>query len=102
MPPAARVGDLTAHGTPLTPPPPPGGSLDVIIGNRPAWRATVDVHVCPLVNGTVPHTGGTVLKGSLTVFIDKRPAVRALDNVVETGGGPNQITAGCPTVVIGG
>jgi uncharacterized Zn-binding protein involved in type VI secretion len=102
MPPAARVGDLTAHGTPLTPAAPPGGSLDVIIGKKPAWRCLDDVHTCPLVNGTVPHVGGTVLKGSLSVFINKRPAVRMLDNVVETAGGPNQITSGCASVVIGG
>ena len=102
MPPAARIGDLTAHGAPLTPATPPGGSLDVMIGGKPAWRALDDVHTCLLVNGTVPHVGGPVLKGSLTVFIDKRPAVRSLDSVVESGGGPNQITAGCPTVVIGG
>jgi uncharacterized Zn-binding protein involved in type VI secretion len=101
MPFAARMGDLTAHG-PLTPMTPPGGSRTVIIGGRPAWRAIDDQHVCPLVNGTVPHTGGKVLKGSLTVYIDKRPAVRQFDVVVETGGGPNQISAGCETVVIGG
>jgi uncharacterized Zn-binding protein involved in type VI secretion len=99
MPPAARAGDFTAHGTPL---PPPGGSLDVLIGGMPAWRAMVDTHTCPLVNGTVPHGTGKVLKGSRSVFINKKPAARALDSVVEAGGGPNQITAGCPTVVIGG
>lgn len=33
--PAARVGDPTAHGNPLGPGP---GSLDVLIGGRPAWR----------------------------------------------------------------
>lgn len=102
MPPAARVGDLTAHGTPLTPSTPPGGSLNVIIGKKPAWRAVDDIHMCPLVNGTVPHSGGPVLKGSLTVLINGRPAVRALDNVVEGGGGPNQIASGCESVVIGG
>lgn len=36
MPPSARVGDLTAHGSPLTPGP---GSLNVLIGAMPAWRA---------------------------------------------------------------
>ena len=36
MPDAARLTDLTTHGTPLT----PGiGSLDVTIGMQPAWRA---------------------------------------------------------------
>lgn len=36
MPDAARVGDMTSHGPPLN----PGiGSLDVLIGYMPAWRA---------------------------------------------------------------
>ncbi len=35
-PPAARTGDMTSHGTPLSPGP---GSLNVIIGSKPAWRA---------------------------------------------------------------
>lgn len=36
MPLAARVSDSTAHGSPLAPGP---GSLDVLIGAMPAWRA---------------------------------------------------------------
>ena len=36
MPPAARVGDQTSHGTPLGPDP---GSANVLIGGMPAWRA---------------------------------------------------------------
>jgi hypothetical protein len=100
MPPAARVGDLTAHGTPLTPSTPPGGSLNVLIGGQPAWRAG-DVHICPLVSGTVPHVGGSVAPGSLTVQINKMPAARAKDQIVE-GGPPNTISAGCLTVQIGG
>jgi uncharacterized Zn-binding protein involved in type VI secretion len=102
MPPAARVGDLLAHGPPLTPAKPPPGSVDVIIGNKPAWRALVDMHVCPLVNGTVPHGSGAVLKGSISVLINGKPAARMLDKVVEAGGGPNQIVSGCESVVIGG
>ncbi len=101
MPPAARVGDLTAHGTPLTPATPPGGSLNVMIGNKPAWRATVDAHVCPLVTGTVPHTGGVVLVGSLSVLINGMAAARMNDKIVETGP-PNTIAAGCTSVMIGG
>lgn len=33
-PPAARINDMTAHGTPLVPGPP---SSNVIIGGQPAW-----------------------------------------------------------------
>lgn len=101
MPLAARVGDTTSHGTPLTPSGPPGGSLDVLIGGSPAWRAGSDTHVCPLASGTVPHTGGVVAMGSKTVFINGLPAARSGDQITETGP-PNAIAAGCPTVVIGG
>lgn len=98
MPPAARVGDLTSHGTPLA----GTGSVDVLIGGQPAWRAVVDVHACPLLNGPQPHVGGTVLKGSLTVLINNQPAARQGDQVVEGGGGRNAIMEGLPTVLIGG
>ncbi len=101
MPSAARIGDMTSHGTPLTPPAPGVGSPNVLIGGMPAWRATADAHVCPLASGTVPHVGGVVTKGSLTVFINNLPAARQGDTIVESGP-PNTIAAGCPTVQIGG
>jgi len=104
MPAAARIGDMTSHGSPLTPavPPPAMGSPNVMIGGQPAWRVTADVHTCPLSNGPQPHVGGPVLKGSTSVFINGLPAVRQGDEVVEGGGGPNKIASGCPTVQIGG
>jgi uncharacterized Zn-binding protein involved in type VI secretion len=103
MPPAARIGDFTGHGsTPLTPASPPPHLPDVIIENKPAWIAVDYVHVCPLVNGTVPHVGGNVLIGSTSVFINDRPAVRMGDKVMEPGAGPNPITSGATSVVIGG
>ncbi len=95
--PAARVGDLTSHGTPLGPGP---GCPTVLIGSQPAWRATADVHACPLLNGIVPHVGGVVAVGSMTVLIGALPAARATDIIVEAGG-PNPIAAGCMTVLIG-
>ena len=96
MPPAARVGDMTSHGTPLT----GMGSADVFIGNLPAWRAVMDVHSCPLSNGPQPHVGGMVAVGSLTVLINNQPAARMGDIVVEAGG-PNSIMAGEAMVMIG-
>jgi uncharacterized Zn-binding protein involved in type VI secretion len=96
MPLAARVGDMTAHGTPLAPGP---GSTNVLIGNMPAWRATADFHTCPLVTGIVPHTGGVVAMGSVTVFINNLPAARQGDIITESGP-PNTIAMGCPTVMI--
>ena len=98
MPPAARVGDLTSHGTPLAPGP---GSPTVLIGGMPARCAEVDNHVCPLVNGVEPHVGGVVAVGSLTVLIEGLPAARMGDEIVEAGG-PNAIAEGEPTVLIGG
>ncbi|OPX86526.1 MAG: PAAR motif protein [Pelotomaculum sp. PtaB.Bin104] len=97
MPPVARVGDITSHGTPLSPGP---GSVNVLIGGKPAWRATADFHTCPLVSGTVPHVGGVVAMGSTTVFINNLPAARQGDMITESGP-PNSITMGEPTVMIG-
>lgn len=96
MPPAARVLDQTAHGTPLS----GAGSPDVLIGGMPAWRALSDFHPCPLATGPVPHVGGTTVPGSSTVLIDGLPAARQGDTIVESGP-PNSIAAGCPTVIIG-
>jgi uncharacterized Zn-binding protein involved in type VI secretion len=98
MPMAARMGDLTSHGTPLAPGP---GSVNVLIGGQPAWRAATDFHTCPLVTVLVPHAGGIVAMGSLTVLINNLPAVRQGDMIVEAGP-PNAIAVGCPTVIIGG
>jgi len=95
--PAARVGDMTSHGTPLGPGP---GCPTVLIGNMAAWRATSDVHACPLVDGVKPHVGGTVAVGSTTVRIGGLPAARQGDLVVEAGA-PNSIAAGAPNVFIG-
>lgn len=96
MPPAARILDATAHGTPLT----GAGSPTVLIGGLPAWRALADVHTCPLVTGTVPHVGGPVPAGSPTVTIEGFPAARLGDTIVESGP-PNTITGGEPSVQIG-
>jgi uncharacterized Zn-binding protein involved in type VI secretion len=97
MPFAARIGDLTSHGTPLAPGP---GSFNVLIGGQPAWRVGSDVHACPLVTVLVPHVGGVVAVGSFTVLINGLPAARQGDMIVEAGP-PNAIVMGCPTVIIG-
>lgn len=96
--PAARVGDLTSHGSPLGPSP---GSPTVLLGGTPAWRAFLDFHACPIVKGLVPDVGGVVIAGSPTVMIDSQMACRVTDAVVEMPGGPNPIGVGCPTVIIG-
>ena len=98
MPPAARITDLTTHGSPLV----PGiGSLNVMIGDLPAWRILMDFHACPIVKGVVPDVGGMVMMGSPTVLINDMMACRVGDIVVEIPGGPNPIAMGCMTVMIG-
>src|SRR5687768_18557611 len=91
--PAARVGDMTSHGTPLAPGP---GSPAVLIASQPAWRAGADFHTCPLVNGTQPHIGGTVAGGRLSVLVGDLPAARMGDADVEPGGS-DAIIAGAAT-----
>lgn len=67
----------------------------------PAARIT-DMHVCPMVTGTVPHVGGPVLPpGDPTVFIGGLPAARVGDMATCTGP-PDSIIMGSATVLIGG
>jgi uncharacterized Zn-binding protein involved in type VI secretion len=97
MPPAARVTDITAHGTPLSP---GTGSPNVLIGGLPAWRVGSDFHACPLSTGPVPHVGGVVPAGSTTVLINSLPAARLGDPITESTA-PNVIASGSSTVLIG-
>jgi uncharacterized Zn-binding protein involved in type VI secretion len=66
-----------------------------------AARAT-DMHICPMVSGTVPHVGGPALPpGSPTVLIGGLPAVRVGD-LCTCAGPPDTIVMGSSTVLIGG
>ena len=94
--PAARVGDLTAHGGAVAGP----GCPNVLIGGQPAARLA-DMHACPLANGPVPHVGGPVSLGSTGVFIGGMPAARVGDMVTCTGPPDTIAPPGCPTVLIG-
>lgn len=61
-----------------------------------------DMHVCPLVTGTVPHVGGPVSgPGCATVLIGGMPAACVGDMAV-CAGPPDTIAAGSATVLIGG
>ncbi len=66
----------------------------------PAARIS-DMHVCPMVTGTVPHVGGPIALGCMTVLIGKMPAARVGDMAVCTGP-PDTVAAGSGTVMIGG
>jgi uncharacterized Zn-binding protein involved in type VI secretion len=102
MPPAARITDPTTHGMPLAPGP---GSVNVLIGGLPAWRAMIDQHACPAVSISGADGVGMVMLGSPTVLINFMMACRMGDIVMEIPGlalGPvNPIIMGCPTVMIG-
>ncbi len=94
--PAARLGDVTAHGGVITGP----GCPTVLIGGMPAARVG-DMHTCPLMTGVVPHVGGPILPpGSVTVLIGGMPAARQGDMAMCVGA-PDVIAMGCPTVLIG-
>jgi uncharacterized Zn-binding protein involved in type VI secretion len=93
--PAARLGDSTAHGGTIV-----VGAPTVMIGNMPAARI-LDMHVCPMVTGVVPHVGGPVSMGSATVLIANMPAAR-LGDMATCVGPPDTIILGEMTVLIGG
>jgi uncharacterized Zn-binding protein involved in type VI secretion len=92
MPPAARVGDTTAHpGTVAGP-----GVPNVIISGLPA-AVQGDIHACAMPPVAGPHPPTPFPMGSLTVQIGSRPALRLGD--VAGCGAP--IVSGAPTVLLG-
>ncbi|HEY79305.1 MAG TPA: hypothetical protein G4O09_09350 [Dehalococcoidia bacterium] len=93
--PAARMGDMTAHGGVIV-----AGFPMVLIGGQPAARMG-DMHTCPMVTGVVPHVGGPITMGSPTVLIGGQPAARVGDMATCTGPPDTIIPPGCPTVIIG-
>ncbi len=67
---------------------------------KPAARIT-DMHVCPMVNGVVPHVGGPILPpGAMTVLIGGLPAAR-MGDMATCVGPPDTIVLGSMTVMIG-
>ncbi len=61
-----------------------------------------DMHVCPMVDGVVPHVGGPVLpSGNATVLIGGMPAACVGDLCVCIGP-PDMIASGSSSVLIGG
>lgn len=94
MPPAARVGDLTAHPGTIGPP----GVPTVLIGGLPA-AVVGTTHACAFP-GVVPHPPNAILPpGCPTVLIGGMPAARVGDM---TGCGAPILPPGCLTVLIGG
>ena len=92
MPPAARVGDLTAHPGTISGP----GVATVLIGGMPA-AVLGDLHACSFPPPAV-HPPTPIARGSATVLIGGRPAARIGDTAA--CGAP--IVVGAFTVMIGG
>lgn len=95
--PAARIGDMTAHGGTIV-----VGCPTVLIGGMPAARM-MDMHVCPMVTpapAPIPHVGGPIILGSMGVLIGGMPAARMGDMAICVGP-PDVIALGCMTVMIG-
>lgn len=65
----------------------------------PAARI-LDMHVCPMVTGVVPHVGGPIVLGCFTVLVGKMPAARIADMAVCIGP-PDMVAKGSGTVMIG-
>lgn len=70
--------------------------------SKPAARVG-DMHVCPMVNGPVPHVGGPILPAGAvpTVLIGGLPAA-TMGTMCTCTGPPDSIIAGSATVMIGG
>ena len=92
--PACTITSATEHGGMVT-----LGFPMVLIGFLPASRIT-DLHVCPMVNGVVPHVGGPFVMGSATVLVGMMPQSRVTDQLVCVGP-PDAAVMGCETVLVG-
>lgn len=67
----------------------------------PLAARVLDMHVCPMVTGVVPHVGGPILPpGCPTVLIGFMPAARMAD-LATCVGPPDVIVMGSTTVLIG-
>jgi uncharacterized Zn-binding protein involved in type VI secretion len=85
--------DMTAHPGQIAGP----GVPTVSIEGLPA-AAAGDLHTCFIPSPPGPHPPTPFTKGSATVWIGKRPALRVGD-LSPCG---SQIVTGAPTVLIGG
>ena len=92
MPPAARIGDITAHPGTIAGP----GVSTVLIGGMPA-AVVGDLHSCALPPTAGPHPPNPFPMGSSTVFIGGRPALRMSD----VSGCGASIVSGEFTVMVG-
>lgn len=105
---AAEAATLAATGTPGLPAAKTAeetlkSSTAISMGSVvTASAGSADLHNCATPLPIPPHGPGVVVDGSATVRINGLPACRQGDTIVEAVGPPNKITAGDPTVIIGG
>jgi len=92
MPPAARVGDPTAHPGVISGP----GATTVLVAGQPAAVAG-DTHVCSMPPTAGPHPPTPFPPGSATVLAAGRPMLRMGD----LSGCGATITSGAVTVIVG-
>lgn len=90
--PAAKTAEETAKTTAAT----------TMAGAIASAAGGADRHSCATLLPLPPHGVGVVISGSATVLINGLPACRQGDRLLEALGPPNVISAGCPTVLIGG
>jgi uncharacterized Zn-binding protein involved in type VI secretion len=93
--PAARVGDLTAHGSPLSPGP---GSFNVLIGKQLAWRGLGASAVAKLLEevAKVAVTATSVL--AVQTPANVKELVDGIEKVVQIMGSVDQHA--CPIVKV--
>lgn len=92
MPAAVRSGDISTHGGTIVGP----GIPHVLIEGKPASVAT-DMHTCALSPNVHQPTVSPFPKGSFTVLIGGKPALRVGDSCICGA----TAALGCPTVIIG-
>lgn len=93
--PAARMGDMTAHGGVIV-----LGFPTVLIQGQPAARVG-DMHACPMVTAGVPHVGGPIIPPCVpTVLVGGMPQA-TLGDIVTCVGPPDVIILGAFTVLVG-
>jgi uncharacterized Zn-binding protein involved in type VI secretion len=91
--PAAKVAEEAVKAT-------AAAMMGSIISSM-AGALGVDIHMCATPLPIPPHGPGVVIDGSPTVMINKLPACRQGDTIIEAVGPPNKIMMGCITVIIG-
>lgn len=92
MPAAARFGDISTHGGNIIGP----GVSNVLIEGKPAAVAT-DMHSCALPPNAHQPTVSPFPKGSATVLLGGKPALRVGDICICGA----TAAIGSPTVIIG-